>query len=161
LIVSAPENLRAELRGGTSDAQIAYRVTVPLRGLENRTTNRAMRSTAHRIQALKAEANELERDIARLVDDVHPELAQLPGVGALSAAQILISWSHHGRLRSEAAFATLAGAAPTPRLLRSDIPPSPQPRRPPTQPSAPHHRAHPQRIDPATRALHRSPASRK
>ncbi|WP_158226877.1 transposase [Amycolatopsis vastitatis] len=73
-----------------------------------------MRSTAHRIQALKTEANELERDIARLVDDVHPELAQLPGVGALSAAQILISWSHHGRLRSEAAFASLAGAAPFP-----------------------------------------------
>jgi endonuclease III len=46
-----------------------------------------MRSTAHRIQTLKTEANELERDIARPVDDVHPELAQLPGVGAPSAAQ--------------------------------------------------------------------------
>jgi hypothetical protein len=31
-----------------------------------------------------------------------------------SAAQVLISWSHPGRLRSEAAFATLAGAAPIP-----------------------------------------------
>jgi len=37
-----------------------------------------------------------------LVDDVRPELTQLPGVGVLSAAQTLISWSHHGRLRSEA-----------------------------------------------------------
>lgn len=46
-----------------------------------------MRSTAHRIQTVKTEANELERDIARLVDDIHAELAQLPGVGALSAAQ--------------------------------------------------------------------------
>ncbi|MEV6901634.1 IS110 family transposase, partial [Amycolatopsis sp. NPDC051372] len=117
LIVSAPENLRAELRGQTSDAQISYCAKLrdrPAQDLELRTTIRAMRSTAHRIQALKAEANALERDIARLVDDVHPELAQLPGVGALSAAQILISWSHHGRLRSEAAFASLAGAAPIP-----------------------------------------------
>ncbi|WP_410575773.1 IS110 family transposase [Amycolatopsis sp. cmx-4-61] len=117
LIVSAPENLRAELRGQTSDTQIGYCAKLrdrPAQDLEHRSTIRAMRSTAHRIQALKTEANELERDIARLVDEVHPELAQLPGVGALSAAQILISWSHRGRLRSEAAFASLAGAAPIP-----------------------------------------------
>jgi transposase len=30
----------------------------------------------------------------------------------VTAAQLLISWSHPGRLRSEAAFAMLAGAAP-------------------------------------------------
>ena len=30
----------------------------------------------------------------------------------MTAAQVLISWSHPGRLRSEAAFAMLAGAAP-------------------------------------------------
>jgi transposase len=35
-------------------------------------------------------------------------------VGPITAAQLLISWSHPGRLRSEAAFATLAGAAPIP-----------------------------------------------
>ena len=38
-------------------------------------------------------------------------LAQ-PGIGPVTAAQVLISWSHPGRLRSEAAFAMLAGAAP-------------------------------------------------
>ena len=32
----------------------------------------------------------------------------------MTAAQILISWSHARRLRSEAAFATLAGVAPIP-----------------------------------------------
>ncbi|WP_232791989.1 MULTISPECIES: transposase [Amycolatopsis] len=73
-----------------------------------------MRSTAHRIHALKAEANELEREIARLVGQARPDLVRLPGVGPLSAAQVLISWSHPGRLRSEAAFASLAGAAPIP-----------------------------------------------
>ncbi len=35
-----------------------------------------------------------------------------PGVGPVVAAQLLISWSHHGRVRSEAAFASLAGVAP-------------------------------------------------
>ena len=40
-------------------------------------------------------------------------LAQ-PGVGPVTAAQLLISWSHPGRLRSEAAFAMLAGVAPIP-----------------------------------------------
>jgi transposase len=45
---------------------------------------------------------------------VAPWLLELPGVGPISAAQILASWSHAGRLRSEAAFAALAGANPIP-----------------------------------------------
>jgi transposase len=32
----------------------------------------------------------------------------------ISAAQLLNAWSHRGRFRSEAAFASLAGAAPIP-----------------------------------------------
>jgi transposase len=35
-------------------------------------------------------------------------------VGPISAGQVLVSWSHVGRLRSEAAFAALAGASPIP-----------------------------------------------
>jgi transposase len=35
-------------------------------------------------------------------------------VGPISAAQVLVSWSHAGRLRSEAAVAALAGANPIP-----------------------------------------------
>jgi len=41
-----------------------------------------------------------------------PALLAEPGVGPVVAAQLLISWSHHGRVRNEAAFASLAGAAP-------------------------------------------------
>jgi transposase len=40
-----------------------------------------------------------------------PALTAQPGVGPVTAAQLLISWSHPGRLRSEAAFAMLAGVA--------------------------------------------------
>jgi transposase len=35
-------------------------------------------------------------------------------MGPISAAQVLVSWSHAGRLRSEAAFAALARASPIP-----------------------------------------------
>jgi len=117
LIVGAPDDLRAELRGRTSDAQIAYCAKLrdrPAQDLQHRSTVRALRSTARRVQALTAEADELEREIARLVSQARPELVELPGVGSITAAEILISWSHPGRLRSEAAFATLAGAAPIP-----------------------------------------------
>ena len=52
--------------------------------------------------------------LSHLVTQIRPQLIELPGVGPISAAQVLISWSHPGRLRSEAAFATLADAAPIP-----------------------------------------------
>ena len=117
LIVSAPEDLRAELRSRTSKAQIAYCAKLrdrPTRDVQHRATVRALRCTAQRVQALKAEADDLERQISHLVTQIRPQLLELPGVGPISAAQVLISWSHPGRLRSEAAFATLAGAAPIP-----------------------------------------------
>jgi transposase len=117
LIVSAPEDLRAELRGRTSAAQITYCARLharPARDVEHRMTVRALRATADRVQALKAEADDLEREITHLVGQVQPPLLNLPGVGPISAAQILISWSHPGRFRSEAAFATFSGAAPIP-----------------------------------------------
>lgn len=41
-------------------------------------------------------------------------LLQEKGIGPVSAAQLIISWGHPGRIRSEAAFARLAGAAPIP-----------------------------------------------
>jgi transposase len=37
-----------------------------------------------------------------------------PGIGPIVAAQVIVAWSHPGRVRSEAAFARLAGVAPIP-----------------------------------------------
>ena len=37
-----------------------------------------------------------------------------PGIGPMTAAVAMAAWSHHGRLRSEAAFASLAGVNPIP-----------------------------------------------
>jgi transposase len=49
-----------------------------------------------------------------VVQALAPALLAQPGVGPVTAAQLLIAWSHPGRLRSEAAFAMLAGVAPIP-----------------------------------------------
>jgi transposase len=68
-----------------------------------------------RIAALTETAAELEAQITAIVEEMAPGLvATEPGVGALSAAQLLLSWSHAGRIRSEAAFAMLSGTAPVP-----------------------------------------------
>lgn len=117
LIVSAPEDLRAELRHLSTDSQITYCAALrarPARDIEHRATVRVLKCTARRVLALRAEADELEIDIQRLVTTMAPDLLALPGVGSMSAAQVLISWSHPGRFRSEAAFAMFSGAAPIP-----------------------------------------------
>jgi transposase len=54
------------------------------------------------------------RLLATAVTAQAPELLALPGVGAVVAATVLLTWSHPGRIRGEAAFAALAGTAPLP-----------------------------------------------
>jgi transposase len=117
LIVGAPEELRAELRTLGTKRQIARCALLrdrPTRSLEHRMTVWALRSTAQRIQALAGEAAALGDELVGLVAAVAPWLLELCGVGSISAAQILVSWSHTGRLRSEAVFAAVAGVNPIP-----------------------------------------------
>jgi transposase len=117
LIVGAPEELRAELRGRSTSGQVAYCAALrdrPARSLEHRMTARALRWTALRIRVLAAAAAKLQGEIGRLVQAIVPWLPELPGMGPISAGQVLVSWSHAGRLRSEAAFAALAGVSPNP-----------------------------------------------
>lgn len=59
---------------------------------------------------LTANKTALQDLAARLV----PHLLAEPGIGPVTAAQLYASWSHPGRIRSEAAFARLAGVAPKP-----------------------------------------------
>jgi transposase len=117
LVVGAPEELRAELRGRSTSAQVdacARLRARPAKSLEHRATVRALRATAQRIQLLQAEANALQAELTALVGAIAPWLLELPGVGPISAAQVLVSWSYAGRLYSEAAFAALAGVNPIP-----------------------------------------------
>ncbi|MGW7287556.1 transposase [Streptomyces sp. NPDC054847] len=117
LITSAPDELRVELRGMKSKDHVAHCTKLrdrPSQDIEHRMTVRALRSAAQRTEALRSEAKELEAELLALVRTIAPELLALQGVGPISAAQILISWSHTGRFRSEAAFAAFAGVAPIP-----------------------------------------------
>jgi transposase len=69
---------------------------------------------AKRILDLDAELADNRHRTTGLVTAEAPELLDLPGVGAITAAVIMTVWSHPGRIRSEAAFAQIAGTCPIP-----------------------------------------------
>ncbi|MDQ4114849.1 MAG: IS110 family transposase [Actinomycetota bacterium] len=69
---------------------------------------------AHRIADLDAHLTDNATQIELLVRDHAPVLLEQPGIGPVTAAIILTTWSHPGRVRSEAAFAKIAGTAPLP-----------------------------------------------
>jgi len=117
VIVTAPEHLREDLRR-LPLTQLIRRCS-RFRRSHSRTPDElalvlALRSLARRIEAATAEADELEREIIGHVRALVPELLNESGVGPIVAAQLIVSWSHRDRVRSEAAFARLAGVAPLP-----------------------------------------------
>ena len=117
VIVTAPEQLRDELRRLPA-AKLIQRCS-RFRRSGSRTPDElaivlALRSLARRVEAATAEADELEREILKHVRALVPELLDEPGVGPIVAAQLIVTWSHKDRVRSEAAFARLAGVAPLP-----------------------------------------------
>lgn len=117
LIVSAPMQLRDQLRRHATDEQLARCArlrTGPAQSTEHRATVTAIRCAARRALALEAEAADLESQIELLVREVAGWLLAERGIGPISAAQILVAFSHQGRFRSDAAFASLGGAAPIP-----------------------------------------------
>jgi transposase len=81
---------------------------------ETATTAAVLRDLARRALTLAAEATRHENDIRAIVRRWRPDLLTQLGVGPIVAATVLCAWSHSGRIRSEAAFAMLAGAAPIP-----------------------------------------------
>ena len=117
LLITTPEPLRSELRPLTQ-APLLRRLAATRpegrRDPELRGSMLALRSVARRVLQLQAEERELGRQIEVLTRKLAPQLLDQPGVGPHAAAQLVLSWSHHGRIRSEAAFARLAGAAPIP-----------------------------------------------
>ena len=117
LLITTPEPLRSELRPVTR-AQLLQRLaaTRPAtrRDPELRGSLLALRSIARRVLQLTAEERELAREIETLTRTLAPQLLEQPGVGPHAAAQLVLSWSHNGRIHSEAAFARLAGADPIP-----------------------------------------------
>lgn len=90
-------------------------------GWREREENLARRTCRAEAVRLARRVKTLTRDLATnragitgLIDDAAPELVALTGVGAVVAAAVMIAWSHPGRVRSEAAMASLAGTCPIP-----------------------------------------------
>lgn len=49
-----------------------------------------------------------------IVEEMAPGITQRRGIGAVTAAQAIVSFSHPGRCRNDAAFAALSGTSPLP-----------------------------------------------
>jgi transposase len=120
LVITAPEALRRELRRGrTLKARAA--LCLHLRPDSERlhepaqAAKLALRSLARRARELEREIAELDQELERLIALAAPRTLQLFAVGTQSASQLLVTAGQNiERLRSEAAFAKLCGAAPIP-----------------------------------------------
>ena len=67
-----------------------------------------------RIRTLDGEIASNRATVTKLIAQDTPQLLELSGVGAIVAASVLVAWSHPGRVRCEAAMASLAGTCPIP-----------------------------------------------
>lgn len=116
LIVTCPPDLRERLQGLSEAPLLAAcaRLRSGRSDSERAALALALHSLALRVRQLRAEARTLEAELQRRLQALAPALLARRGVGPISAAAVLITWSEPGRLRSEAAFARLAGVAPIP-----------------------------------------------
>jgi transposase len=118
VLVTAPAPLREQLRclpRQRRAKECAALTCPPAADRQTRVLHQTLSGLGQRIATLAQTAAELEAQIAAIVEEMTPGLiAAEDGLGALSAAQLLLSWSHAGRIRSEAAFAMLSGTAPVP-----------------------------------------------
>jgi len=119
LVITAPESLRAQLRG-LGDKQL-IKTCAGLRpdhgnaGDPSIAAKIALRSLARRHQGLTEEIHDLDALLAPLVEQINPTLLAANGVGVDVAGRLLVSAGENAdRLTSEAAFAMLCGAAPIP-----------------------------------------------
>lgn len=120
--------LLAELLTGTPEHQ-----TMRRRGLTRTDLEKLAKSRCRggrpideqaRVAVLHRKANEIlrldqqirdnEKKLKIIIVQSAPQLLEQVGVGPVVAAQLMVSYSHHGRCRDEAAFAALAGASPVP-----------------------------------------------
>ena len=118
LLITATEKLRSELRG-LSTAKLVAKISGFRPGTNpsdvKGSAKLALRSIARRHQWLSEEISELDEQLDRLVAEAAPELVAMEGVGTDTATSLLIAAGDNPeRLKNEAAFAHLCGAAPIP-----------------------------------------------
>jgi transposase len=115
------------LAGDDTDRQAARKplTTTALAALAGRTLGaeaRRERAVRHgeirRLALALVQARQQLQDnhaqLQAIVEDIAPGLTSRFGVGPVSTAQAIVSFSHPGRCRTEAAFAALGGTSPIP-----------------------------------------------
>ncbi|GAA1911211.1 hypothetical protein GCM10009716_21450 [Streptomyces sodiiphilus] len=143
LLVAAPAMLREQAAG--LDRSVLIRALARLRPGDDLSrplaaTRASLRRLARRHQALDEEIAELDTEIGPLVKQAAPALLELFGVGPETAGQLLASAGDNPeRMRSESAFAHLAGVAPIPassgRTTEAATEPPTTPCTPPSSPA--------------------------
>ena len=117
LLLSGDDTDRALARGSLTN----NRLTAASRrrgsthdGVADTIRRAEIRRLAAAISAATQQLTTNKRQLTDLVTTVAPGLLAKTGVGPISGAQAIVSWSHRGRCRTEAAFAALAGTNPIP-----------------------------------------------
>ena len=118
-IISAPEELRDQLRGMTRMQPIMRLVATRPDSTDSKTplgaARIALKRLAKRYVDLDDEISELDDMIDAILADAAPLLVRLEYVGAQSAAQPMVTVGDNPeRIGSEASFAMLCGVAPAP-----------------------------------------------
>lgn len=119
LLITAPAELRERYRRYTTNLRLLEALArCHPTAQEDRTSVSvliAAKALAQRIEFLERQDRELTAEIDTLTTALNPALRAAYGVGPDTAAQLLITAGTNAhRLRSEAAFAMLAGVAPIP-----------------------------------------------
>ncbi len=116
VVVTAPEPVKDRLRALNTarTVEACARMRPGTHGdLVRAAAKRALRSLARRHQALTAEIKHLDAELRRLCERANPALLGACGVGAETAAALLVAAGDNPeRLRSEASFAALCGTSP-------------------------------------------------
>ena len=120
--------LRALLLAGDDTDRRAARTTLSGRALaalagrdlpahasrEQAVRQAEIRRLADALGQARRQLKDNRAQLLAIVDDIAPGLTSRYGVGPVSAAQAIVSFSHPGRCRSEAAYAALGGTSPLP-----------------------------------------------
>jgi transposase len=110
LVLVAPETLRAQLR--TRAARALALACTRQRNPADPTLAAVLRRIGRRILTLDQELALIDAELKQLVTTLRPQLLNECGIGPVCAAQLLVSSGNPERMRSEAAFAALAGTSP-------------------------------------------------
>lgn len=118
LLITAPEALKARFTDLTGNRLIDTLATTrpgPATTSVSAATGQALRRLARRHQNLTAEIDEIDTELHTLTIQAAPTMLATKGYGVITTATLLISAGDNpDRLRTEASFAALRGAAPIP-----------------------------------------------